>query len=224
MPIVLPILLVLLLIGETPRTAKAEVQPQSVQGVSFSYLVSSSSGSEPQESNHTCHYEACFPTRVELSSGPSLGPVILNLRGISLFTYWGFRVYVAALYLDPGTQDSVQKQLGETPKHLVIRYKRDFEPEDFRKSGSQIMADNIDTSIAEVASGIALIDKLYQPIKAGDSYSISYLPEQGLTLTKNDQPLGTVPGKLFAKGYFSIWLGENSISRHFTNELLGLER
>jgi hypothetical protein len=48
-----------------------------------------------------------------------------------------------------------------------------------------------------------------------------YLPDEGTTLSRNGESLGSIPGDDFARAVFSIWLGANPIDKNFRDLLLG---
>lgn|GEM_PF-1422411 len=153
---------------------------------------------------------------------PPVEPLVsqLSLRGQSAFTYWGFSVYKAALHLMEHDTEP-QKSLGTNAVRLEITYDRDFTPQDFIESGEELMKNNPEVKFAKIAAQVAEMNRLYQAVKIGDTYTISYSPDSGLSLALNGQVLGTVQGPEFARAYLGIWLSKHSISKRFTEELLG---
>lgn len=170
-------------------------------------------GSLSAESRRThCLKESCF------SLHPSLEGKGVDLRGMALLRYWGFRVYSAALFLRTG-----DSPLDDVPKAFTLKYHRDFSAEDFITSGREVAQKNRDVDFKTVEAGFKQMDKLYRAVKQGDAYTLTYFPGQGTSLYLNDEYLGTVPGADFAKSYFGIWLSEEySLDSGFTSELLNV--
>ena len=48
---------------------------------------------------------------------------------------------------------------------------------------------------------------LYRDVKPGDRYALTYIPDEGTTLSLNGETLGSIPGDDFARAVFAIWLG-----------------
>lgn len=164
--------------------------------------------SQSKESN--CLKESCFTLHSSLEGQG------VELRGMALLRYWGFKVYSAALFLRAG-----DSPLADVPKAFTLKYHRDFSAEDFINSGREVAQRNQEIDFKSVEAGFKQMDRLYRPVKQGDSYTLTYVPGKGTSLFLNDQYLGTVPGADFAKSYFGIWLSqEYSLDEDFTSALL----
>jgi hypothetical protein len=84
------------------------------------------------------------------------------------------------------------------------------------------MARNVSVQELEaVAEDVKKINSWFKPVVENDCYSLTYFPGTGTRLALNGDILGTIPGPAFVKAYLTIWLGEESIGKGFTNELLG---
>lgn len=165
---------------------------------------------EPRRTH--CLEESCFALH------PSLEGKGVDLRGMALLRYWGFRVYSAALFLRKG-----DSPLDDVPKAFTLKYHRDFSADDFITSGREVAQKNRDIDFKTVEAGFKQMDKLYRPVKRGDAYTLTYFPDKGTSLYLNDEYLGTVAGADFAKSYFGIWLSEEySLDSGFTSELLNV--
>lgn len=159
--------------------------------------------------NH-CLKESCFTLHSSLEGQG------VELRGMALLRYWGFKVYSAALFLRTG-----DSPLEDVPKAFTLKYHRDFSAEDFITSGREVAQKNRAIDFNSVEAGFKEMDRLYRPVKQGDAYTLTYVPGRGTSLYLNDEYLGTVPGADFAKSYFGIWLSEEySLDSGFTSALL----
>ncbi len=172
--------------------------------------------------NLVCESEVCFAKVAQV------GDRSLPLLGVSLMRYYGFRLYVAALYADPA-HASTQAIVGTVPKKLVLHYLREFSSNDFITSGLKFMKKNPAFNLETLAAPIDQMDKLYLPVVEGDRYSLSFLPGQGgvegqTSLQLNEKLLGSVKGDAFQAAYFGIWLSEYSAKEAFTKKLFSLEK
>jgi len=151
----------------------------------------------------------------------SAGDTVLEARGVGLVRYMGFiKVYVAALYLKKEVPS--KEVLSDTPMRLEINYFRSFTAEDFARSTSEMISRNVDEKTFEkLRSAIEKMNSLYEDVKPGERYSLTYLPGRGTELALNRVPKGVVEGAEFASAMFSIWLGKNPISDSLRESLLG---
>jgi len=85
---------------------------------------------------------------------------------------------------------------------------------DFQRNGFQLMARNIGEEKAKsFTRELAAFNKLYQDVKAGQRYTITFLPGKGLEMALDGQILGLVLGDAFGSAYLSIWLGPDPVSK-----------
>ena len=146
----------------------------------------------------------------------------LTLRGESSFRWFLFDLYDAALYLPEGA--SAENALGNIPKKLIIRYKREIPSEKIIAAGNTLLQKNcLPEEFAAIQNGLEAINRAYTTPQKGDTYALSFHPERGSTvLYFNDEEVASVAGEDFANLYFRIWLGEHPVSEKFRNELLRL--
>ena len=64
---------------------------------------------------------------------------------------------------------------------------------------------------------------MYEDVKPGDRYSLTYIPGKGTELALNGEPKGIVEGSEFAAALFSIWLGKKPIDESFKKQILDLK-
>jgi hypothetical protein len=165
----------------------------------------------------TCQEGFCFSAQERADS------VLLSLRGVSTFRYWGFRVYTGALYM-PASETSTDAVLGEISKKLVLRYHRSVSVDQIVEKSEENLREHPQLSVDYLRPFLSRIRAMYVPVEEGDSYSITYNPAQGtLSLFFNERLLGTIADPTFARAYFGIWLSNYSVSERFTDELLSRE-
>lgn len=129
------------------------------------------------------------------------------------------KVYDAALHLGEGEPPT--RIFADIPTRLHLAYHRSFTAAEIVKGGDALLARNVDASTREVLKErLDRINRAYRDVKAGDSYTLTYVPGRGTTLRLNGTPLDTIPGHDFAAAYFRIWFGESPISPSLRDTLL----
>lgn len=130
-----------------------------------------------------------------------------------------FKVYAAGLYLaDPTDAGRV---LEDVPKRLEIAYLRNIRKADLVGAADEHLASQFKAEQLEpLRERLAQINRLYADVKAGDRYTLTYLPGKGCTLELNGRTLGTIAGADFARVYFDIWLGPGCSRPEFRDALL----
>ena len=145
----------------------------------------------------------------------------LSRRGEASYEYLGFiDVFDATLYDDSNKRDS--SVLAAVPKCLVLRYKRDFEAEDFADVTIRGIKENVSPQeLARLMPRIERFNRLYRNVNEGDRYALTFVPGKGTVLSYNGRPRGTIEGADFAAALFSIWLGPNPMDDELRRALLG---
>ena len=130
-----------------------------------------------------------------------------------------FKGYVAALYLGSGVRrDDV---LSDVPKRLEISYFWHIAGHHFGRAGEEVLGRNVGTStLALLAPRLERIGALYEDVRPGDRYALTYVPGRGTELALNGRRLGVIEGPDFAAAYFSIWLGADPLDRPLRKQLL----
>lgn len=121
-----------------------------------------------------------------------------------------FHVYDAALY---GPVELPARALAETPVTacLVIEYRMDVPATRLREAAETVLRRQ-QADLAPLASRIARLHAAYRDVVEGDRFALCHAPGSGTTLLLNGEVLVTVEGDDFARAYFGIWLGEESIA------------
>ncbi|WP_020406051.1 chalcone isomerase family protein [Hahella ganghwensis] len=108
------------------------------------------------------------------------------------------------------------------PIHMVFQYNRAIPAKAFRESAMEIMQRNIKLNSEEIGT-LNQFHQAYQPVEAGDTYSITYFPETGLQLQLNGNLLATLKDQELAREYFNIWLGEDPFDDRLKRQLMHSE-
>lgn len=164
----------------------------------------------------TAYSSALFPQRVNVLDQ--------NFEKLGEYRYVYrifFDLYEAALFTEPGGK--AEDVLGaNTAFHLQFRYLRTIDKEIILKSADKMLERNLSgEERAAIAQRVKTINKAYTSVADGDTSSLTYKPGTGTTLMINDKPVVSIEGRDFARLYFRIWLGEQSISKSLTENLLG---
>ena len=144
----------------------------------------------------------------------------LRLTGVGLLRYWGFKAYVGALYLEEGV--SIGEVMSDTAKRIELEYFRSIKGKDFGPATNKSIAKNVDSKTFDrLRPQIKFHNSLYQDVKPGDRYALTYVPGRGTELALNGEPKGIIEGAEFAAAIFSIWLGPKPMNEAFKKQLLG---
>jgi hypothetical protein len=149
--------------------------------------------------------------------------VELKIRGTGLLRYMVFvKAYVGGLYLPENV--SADAVLSEVPKRLEVEYFHAIKGKEFGPATRKMIAKNVDDLTFErLKPKIELYSLMYEDVKPGDRYSLTYIPGKGTELALNGEPKGTIEGSEFATALFSIWLGNKPIDESFKQQILGLK-
>ncbi len=151
----------------------------------------------------------------------------LRLNGTGVRRMFGFRVYVAALYLPEPAHCASQVLERDQPRRLQITLLRDTSTEqniDALKGG---LIDNnseaeLDAIQNEVSHFLASLHQVHE-VPTGTVIQIDYLPGKGTHTRVGCHDLGLVPGERFNRALLKIWLGDNPIQHSLKQSLLGME-
>lgn len=175
------------------------------------------------DSTSSKRLEGALIEGVRFAPTVATGERTLALQGHALLRYKVLlKAYVAALYLEPGTNP--RRVLADVPKRLEIEYFWGIAAADFATATEQGIGANVGAAELErLRPDIEAFNRFYRDVQPGDRYALTYLPGRGTELALNGTPLGTVPGADFAAAIFSIWLGERPLDSGLKTALLGME-
>ena len=147
----------------------------------------------------------------------------LKIRGTGVLRYMVFvKAYAGVLYLPEDVRSD--DALSEVPKRLEVEYFHAIKGKDFGPATRKMIAENVDDlTYQRLEPKIELHSRMYEDVKPGDRYSLTYIPGKGTELALNGEPKGTIEGSEFAAALFSIWLGDKPIDKSFKKQILGLK-
>lgn len=132
----------------------------------------------------------------------------LVLNGTGIRKKFGFKVYVAGLYLKAKTTDSQQIINADEPMAITMTWKRTApvnKVTDIFSNGFKYGAgSNHDALKGDIDKFLNTIVKAEKK----DIWKYIYIPGKGTTLYYNGQPTTTIAGLEFKKALFAVWLLE----------------
>lgn len=148
-----------------------------------------------------------------------------QLNGTGVRRLFGFRVYVASLYLPDPVRDASQVLEHDIPRRLQLTMLRDTSTERNLDALKQGLIDNnsaaeLEAIKPEVTRFLALIQQVHE-VPAGTAIQLDYLPGKGTHLHIGNRDLGVIPGERFNRALLKIWLGDNPIQLSLKKALLG---
>ena len=167
--------------------------------------------------------QAAVVSGIQFETQYKIGQTTLSLRGAALYRYLVvIKAYAGALYLPEKVAPG--DILTDVAKRLELSYFHAIKGEDFGAATLQVMRKNVDSdTMARLMPKVTEFNSLYTDVVPGDRYAITYVPNQGTTLSFNGNTLGTIPGADFAAAIFSLWLGPEPIDKKFKYALLDVE-
>ena len=158
---------------------------------------------------------------IEFDNSITVDAVTIDLVGTGLLRFLGFKAYAGAFYLETGADP--RKALADRAKRIELEYFRSIKGTDFGPATEKSILKNVDEeTFRRLKDRIESLNPLYEDVKPGDRYSLTYIPGQGTELALNGEPKGLIRGADFAAAIFSIWIGDKPISNSFKSDILGM--
>ncbi len=163
---------------------------------------------------------------VKLADSIHLGSRDLVLNGAGLRTKFFFRVYVAALYLGEKTHvaEVALDQPGE--KRIELHILRELSYDEMLNAFSEAMTANHTPAEMQALEPqlreLAVIFHAVGEVREGDVVALDYLPERGTRFIVNGALKGSIPGEVFNRALFKIWLGDKPAQPDLKQKMLGL--
>lgn len=161
-----------------------------------------------------------YPPQVAVASQP------LQLNGAGLRYKFVVKVYAAGLYL-PSKAETTEQVMSETgPKRLHVVMLRDIDGNELGKLFTRGMQDNVPRAMfAKSIAGTLRMAEMFsrrKNLKAGESFSVDWLPGVGTQIIVNGEPEGApIKEPEFFTALLSIWLGPNPAYEPLKDALLG---
>lgn len=141
-----------------------------------------------------------------------------RLAGASRFTFWGFDVYQASLWVEPGFDSAT---LARQRYALELRYLRGFKGRDIAQRSIDEMRRLGRFSEAQAQAWLQAMTQAFPDVEPGDRLLGIYLPGQGARFLANGRLTGEVMDTEFAQLFFGIWLSDKTSEPRLRQALLG---
>jgi hypothetical protein len=150
-------------------------------------------------------------------------PLVLNGIGLRTYSFLGIRVYVAGLYLEHRSSSAESILHSPETKLLDIRFLRDVDAEDARKSWRSAYANNCRPPECSVEQrDVERFLTQVPSVHRGDQSSLLWT-SRGVAVTFNGRHLGDIADTGFALALLRTFLGPFPPTARLQRELLGGE-
>jgi hypothetical protein len=161
--------------------------------------------------------DVTLPTRVEVE-GQSL---VLN--GMALRKKAIFKVYVAGLYLAEKNNNAEAILTADSPRRIVLQFLRGVSGNQMCDALNDGLRDNTPNPSAQLRGQFTALCGFFEPVKKGEQFVFSYLPDRGTTVEVRGISKGVIEGKDFADALFRAWIGPRpGPGEDFKKKLLGI--
>ena len=137
--------------------------------------------------------------------------------GAGRLTVWGFQVYDARLWAQPGFRAA---HVDRTPLALELSYLRAFKAEEIAERSIREMRRSKPVSDAQAARWTADLLRVIPDVRTGDRVMGIHQPGVGAAFWVNGKNTGEVQDAEFARLFFGIWLSPNTSEPKLRDALL----
>ncbi len=145
----------------------------------------------------------------------------LVLQGVALKRHFFIKAFVAGLYLgEPVITDDFFENV---PIRIEVSYFVNIPGKKLSKYTRGLMRKNVTKEeYQSINKEINMMNQYFVDLKPGDRYALTYIPEIGTQFEYNGDFVGVIPGKDFANGLFSTWIGVHPMDKKVKQQILGL--
>ncbi|MBI2746573.1 MAG: chalcone isomerase family protein [Burkholderiales bacterium] len=165
---------------------------------------------------------AAAPVLAEIVPPPArvASPLLAQPRqvGSGLYSWWGFDVYQASLWAEPGFDAAA---LPRQRYALELHYRRDFKGRDIAQRSIDEMRRVGSFSDAQAQAWLQAMVAVFPDVSNGDRLTGVNLPGRGAQFYANGKPAGEIADPEFARLFFGIWLSEQTSAPKLRLALLG---
>ncbi len=142
---------------------------------------------------------------------------LARLGGQAKLAFWGFNVYDAKLWVQPGFM------AGEYERHafaLELTYQRDFTNQAITKRSLDEMRRLPGATQSQMSSWQPLLRDAFPDVKAGDRITGIHRPGEGAMFITNGKTTGVISDAEFGRLFFGIWLSVHTSEPRMRDALL----
>ena len=146
-------------------------------------------------------------------------PLVLN--GMGVRTKFGFKVYVAGLYLQQKSSDADAIIKSDAPKRIVLQFTHTVTKNQMSDTFDESFTDNAPDAKAALKIDVDHFLGQLDTVHTGEQMVLTYIPGTGTIFLMNGSEKLTVPGPAFGQLLFSAWLGPKPPNPEMKKGLLG---
>lgn len=158
---------------------------------------------------------------VTLSDTVQVAGSTLTLNGLGLRTKYGFKVYVAGLYVAQKSSDANAILKSDVPKRLVMHFVRSVSKSQIADGFSESFENNTPAAAKTLKPDIDRLFSVLESVKEGQEVVFTYIPGTGTSIVISDKEKLTMAGPAFAEMLFSVWLGPKPPNAGLKKGILG---
>jgi hypothetical protein len=142
----------------------------------------------------------------------------LRAAGSGTYTWWGFTVYEASLWVAPGFDAA---DLARQRYLLELKYARAFKGSDIAQRSLEEMRRIGAFSEEQGQRWLQAMQRAFPDVAAGDRLVGVHEPGRGAHFYANGRPTAEIADARFAELFFGIWLSEQTSAPQLRLALLG---
>jgi hypothetical protein len=142
----------------------------------------------------------------------------LRAAGSGSYTWWGFTVYEASLWVAPGFDAA---DLARQRYVLELKYARAFKGSDIAQRSLDEMRRIGTFSEAQGQRWLQAMQRAFPDVRPGDRLLGVHEPGRGAQFYANGRPTAEIADARFAELFFGIWLSEQTSAPQLRLALLG---
>ena len=157
---------------------------------------------------------------VKFSDTISIAQTTMDLQGLGQKNFLFMKAFVAAFYLEDGVD--TENVLGDVGKSVEVSYFLPIGGDKLTGYTYDKMKENLTAQeFSQISDELEQMAEYFPDLKSGDRYSLTYVPGTGTKFIYNGDLLGIIEDPLFAKGVFSVWIGDNPMDKKIRDQILG---
>jgi len=147
--------------------------------------------------------------------------LVLNGAGIRKKAF--LKIYVGGLYLKEKNKSSESIINADEPMAIrLCMVSGMITPKKMLSATEEGFQNATNGNTAPIQNEINAFNKCFDKIEKKDVFDIVYVPAQGVTVSRNGKPQGTIKGLEFKKALFGIWLCDKPADKKLKNGMLGI--
>ena len=147
----------------------------------------------------------------------------LQLQGMGLRSKWGFKIYVAGLYLATPSSDAAAIVVATDAKVVEMAMLRALSAEKLAGGiEDAFQKNNTSAEVDAMRDRLSRLLAMFPAVNKGDVVRLVWIPGKGTVFSNNGVELGTIEGQDFANALFACWMGTAPAQESLRDGMLGL--